>query len=174
MAFGAASEVASQHLSEAGIDHVVLSAAQDRHEAEIIARAGEKGRITIATNMAGRGVDIRLADEVIAVGGLHVIVSERHDAGRIDRQLAGRCGRQGDPGSVETVQSLEDPLLEILGKSRLLRLARLPGWHGQWAGRKAFDRAQDRAERLHSRMRRDLVKVDKRLDTLLAFSGRAE
>jgi len=169
-----ASEVASQFLTQAGIDHVVLSAAQDMNEAEIIARAGEAGRVTVATNMAGRGVDIKLADPVVELGGLHVIVSERHDAGRIDRQLAGRCGRQGDPGSVETVLSLDDPLLEILGSSRLLRVARLPGWHGQWAGRIAFDRAQDRAERLHSRMRRELVKVDQRLDTLLAFSGRAE
>ena len=169
-----ASEVASEALTRAGIEHVVLNAAQDEHEAEIIAHAGETGRVTVATNMAGRGVDIRPADEVVALGGLLVIASERHDAGRIDRQLAGRCGRQGDPGSIETVLSLDDPLLEILGNARLLRLARLPGWPGQWAGRSAFDRAQGRAERMHSRMRRELVKVDQRLDTLLAFSGRAE
>ncbi len=169
-----ASETASQYLTQSGIAHVVLNAAQDGHEAEIIARAGEIGRVTIATNMAGRGVDIVLGDGVSELGGLHVIISERHDAGRIDRQLAGRCGRQGDPGSVQAVLSLEDPLLEILVNSRLPGLARLPGWLGQWAGRIAFDRAQNRAERLHSRMRRDLVKVDQRLDTLLAFSGRAE
>ena len=169
-----ASEAASRYLDRAGIEHVVLSAAQDENEAEIIASAGRPGRVTIATNMAGRGVDIRLDDGVVALGGLHVIVSERHDAGRIDRQLAGRCGRQGDPGSVESILSLEDPLLEFLGSSRLPRLARLPGPLGQWACRMAFDRAQSRAERLHSKMRRELVKVDKRLDTLLAFSGRAE
>lgn len=170
----AASDAASEYLKQAGVAHVILNAAQDRDEAEIIGRAGEIGQVTIATNMAGRGVDIPLADGVPELGGLHVIMSERHDAGRIDRQLAGRCGRRGDPGSVEAVLSLEDPVLEILGDSPMLRLARIPGWLGQRAGRMAFDRAQSRTERLHSGMRRDLVKVDQRLDTLLAFSGRAE
>lgn len=101
-------------------------------------------------------------------------MSERHDAGRIDRQLLGRSGRHGEPGSAEAILSLEDPLLEF-SRSRLLRAAaRLPGWIGQWAGRAAFDRAQRKAERTHSRMRRELVRHDQRLGNLLAFSGRNE
>ncbi len=169
-----ASEAASRELDAAGLPHVVLNAAQDRHEAEVIARAGERGRVTIATNMAGRGVDIVLGEGVARLGGLCVLMSERHDAGRIDRQLLGRSGRHGEPGSAEAILSLEDPLLEF-SRSRLLRAAaRLPGWIGQWAGRAAFDRAQRKAERTHSRMRRELVRHDQRLGNLLAFSGRNE
>ncbi|MCZ6596885.1 MAG: preprotein translocase subunit SecA [Planctomycetota bacterium] len=170
----AASERASEYLAAAGIEHVVLSAAQDQEEAEIIARAGETGRVTIATNMAGRGVDIKLAAGVAALGGLHVIMSERHDAGRIDRQLLGRCGRQGEPGMTETIVSLEDPLLELHGERFLRSLAKLPGPLGRWLGRVLFDRTQRRAERTHSRMRRELIRYDSRLNTLLAFAGRAE
>jgi preprotein translocase subunit SecA len=170
----AASERASRFLDEAGVEHVVLSAAQDREEAEIIARAGDPGRVTIATNMAGRGVDIRLGPGVAALGGLHVIMSERHDSARIDRQLLGRCGRQGEPGTTEAIVSLEDPLLELSGGASSRRLARLPGPLGRWPGRVLFDRAQRRAERAHSRMRRELIRYDERLNTLLAFAGRAE
>lgn len=169
-----ASEHAGDELSKAGLPFVVLNAAQDEEEAEIIARAGTAGRITVATNMAGRGVDIKLAPEVLARGGLHVIMSERHDAGRIDRQLIGRCARQGEPGSTKAILSLDDPLLEHFGNSLLRRMAYLPGFAGQWFGRFAFARAQRRAERTHSRMRRDLLKYDQRLNTLLAFSGRME
>ncbi len=106
-----ASEKLSFFLMEAGLEHQVLNARQDEEEAEIIAGAGEVGRITVATNMAGRGTDIRLADGVGELGGLHVIATERHDAGRIDRQLFGRCGRQGDQGSFETFGSFEDDLV---------------------------------------------------------------
>ena len=170
----AASEILSRWLSEVGLEHVVLNAAQDRDEAEVIARAGEKGRITVATNMAGRGVDIRLAEQVLEGGGLHVILSERHDAGRIDRQLAGRCGRHGEPGTHATIISLEDPLLDIVA-ARALRLAtRLPPPFGNAAARLIFRKAQRKAERVHSRMRRDLLKHDQRLGTLLAFSGEME
>ncbi len=170
----AASKTASSHLTKAELPHVVLSAAQDREEAEIIARAGEPGRITIATNMAGRGVDIKLDPVVIERGGLHVIMSERHDAGRIDRQLLGRCARQGEPGSTQAILSLEDSLLEQFGGGLLGRLAHLPGPPGQWLGRLAFRHAQRRAERTHSRMRRELLRFDQKLNTLLAFSGRLE
>ncbi|MDN3720454.1 hypothetical protein QW131_17485 [Roseibium salinum] len=93
-----ASRSASEWLSASGLEHTVLNAEQSAEEAEIIARAGEAGRITVATNMAGRGVDIKLDPAVIEVGGLHVILSERHDAGRIDRQMEGRAGRRGNPG----------------------------------------------------------------------------
>ncbi len=171
----AASETVSGYLTEIDLEHVVLSAAQDHDEADIIARAGEVGRITVATNMAGRGVDIRLADSVVERGGLHVILSERHDASRIDRQLAGRCGRHGEPGTYEEILSLEDPLLETLGGRALGAAARLRGpLFGPGRTRWLFQRAQRRAERLHSRMRRDLLRLDRRLGTLLAFSGEME
>lgn len=170
----AASQALSNHLAEADLAHVVLSAAQDADEAEIIARAGEGGRVTVATNMAGRGVDIRLAEGVRALGGLHVILTERHDAGRIDRQLEGRCGRQGDPGTAEAILSLEDPLLELIADSPLRRLATIHGWPGRAAAALAFRRAQRRAERAHSRARRELMKVDQRTGTLLAFTGKPE
>jgi preprotein translocase subunit SecA len=166
---GTRSVAASEHLSalltSAGLPHQVLNARQDAEEAEIVARAGEPGRITVATNMAGRGTDIKLAPGLAARGGLHVIATERHEAGRIDRQLFGRCGRQGDPGSYEVFASLEDDLVVMHGG----RFVRAPG-----AGARAVHRAQRAAERLHSRMRRDLLKLDEQLDSALAFSGRPE
>lgn len=170
----AASESLSARLEAAGLAHVVLSAAQDRDEAEIVARAGEPGRITVATNMAGRGVDIRLPENVAARGGLHVILTERHDAGRIDRQLEGRCGRQGDPGTTEAILSLQDPLLEPLAGSPLLWLAGTAGPLGRPCARWLFRRAQRRAERTHARARRELMHLDRRMGTLLSFSGRRE
>ncbi len=121
---GTRSVSASEHLSElltaAGLAHQVLNARQDQEEAEVIARAGERGRITVATNMAGRGTDIRLAPGVVELGGLHVLATERHDAGRIDRQLFGRCGRQGDPGSFQVVVSLEDEIIHEFFRNQYL------------------------------------------------------
>ncbi len=169
-----ASETVSRWLEDAGLEHVVLSAAQDRDEAEIIARAGESGRITVATNMAGRGVDIRLAAGVAERGGLHVILTERHEAGRIDRQLEGRCGRQGDPGSTEVIVSMADPLLEFVERSLLRGLAGGGTPLGRWAGIRLLARAQRAAERAHSRARRELMKIDRKLGTLLAFTGGTE
>jgi preprotein translocase subunit SecA len=169
-----ASETVSERLSEAGLEHVVLSAAQDRHEAEIIAEAGKRARISVATNMAGRGVDIRLAPGVAELGGLHVILSERHDAGRIDRQLEGRCGRQGDPGSTEAILSLDDPLLELVARPFWLPLMLRVRPLGRWSGLVLLRRAQRRAERVHARTRRDLMRLDQRQGVLLAFSGRME
>jgi len=167
----AASERASKHLRDAGIPHAVLNAAQDAEEAALVARAGEPGRVTVATNMAGRGTDIRLAKGVAEKGGLHVVMSERHDSRRIDRQLAGRCGRQGEPGCFEAILSLEDDLLDFDRRSPLLFLAR-SGWPA--LGRAALGRAQRRAQRLHSRIRRELLRADRNLDDALAFSGRPE
>lgn len=169
-----ASQEASEYLTAAGVEHVVLNAAQDEDEAEIIALAGQRGRVTVATNMAGRGVDIKLGEDVEILGGLHIVMSERHDARRIDRQLLGRCGRQGEPGSTEVVLSLQDPLLNQYGGKVLARLAQVPGWIGKVATGFLFDRAQLKAERIHSRARRDLLKYDQRLNTLLSFSGRLE
>ena len=171
----AASEALSARLDRAGLPHVVLNAAQDADEADIIAQAGVPGRITVATNMAGRGVDIRLGEGVGERGGLYVILSERHEAGRIDRQLMGRCARQGEPGETEMILSLEDPLLAALGWSKLARLCIEPSrvLDGTFAGL-LFRRAQRRAERTHSRIRRRLLRSDRRLGDLLAFSGEME
>ena len=178
----AASERASRLLDEQGLDHSVLNAKQDETEAEIIARAGERGRITIATNMAGRGTDILLGKGVVDLGGLHVLLSERHEAGRIDRQLAGRCARQGDPGSAEAILSLEDPLLFAYPggiATRLvdaaLRGAALAGPPLTGiCGRLLISRAQRRTERAHSIVRRELLKSDLQMGNILSFSGRPE
>ena len=168
----AASQQASEYLTRARVAHCVLSAAQDDDEAQIIAAAGAPGQVTIATNMAGRGTDIKLAAGVAALGGLHVIVSERHDARRIDYQLGGRAGRQGDPGSVEAMLSLEDQLIEVY---RSRPAGRVVGFVlTRFGSRRLFDRAQRKAERLHSRIRRNLLRADEKYGTMLAFSGRME
>jgi preprotein translocase subunit SecA len=173
-----ASERLSLLLTQAGLEHVVLNARQDRDEAEIVARAGEPGRVTVATNMAGRGTDIRLGTGVAESGGLHVILTEFHEAARIDRQLFGRTGRQGDLGSYEAIVSMDDDLFRLfagalvrltdgLGLGRGGALPVRVGAALRWA-------AQAAAERLHARMRREAVKLDKRLDKTLAFAGRPE
>lgn len=172
------SEDLSRRLTAAGLPHQVLNARQDREEAEIIAQAGQPGRITVATNMAGRGTDIRLAAGIAEVGGLHVIATERHEARRIDRQLFGRCGRQGDPGSYEVMVSMEDELIKAHGGRGWRWLATsfqppdrpVPGW----IGRLACWWAQRKAEGLYARVRRDLLKHDEHLASALAFSGRSE
>jgi preprotein translocase subunit SecA len=170
----AASEALSRCLEQAKLPHVVLNATQDQNEADIIAQAGKAGRITVATNMAGRGVDILLGEGVAEKGGLCVILSERHDAGRIDRQLIGRCGRQGEPGTTEAILSLDDALLHVIGWPAVLRSIRqlIPA-ESRYA-RYIFDFAQRRAEHVHSRIRRLLLASDQRLGTLLAFSGEME
>jgi preprotein translocase subunit SecA len=111
-----ASKKVSARLTALGVTHQVLNAEQTASEADIIARAGQPGTVTVATNMAGRGTDIKLGPGVAENGGLHVIGTERHEAERIDRQLIGRAGRQGDPGSAQFMLSLEDQLLEGLGR----------------------------------------------------------
>lgn len=113
------SEKISKMLAAEGIEHDVLNAKQHEREAEIIAGAGQKGRVTIATNMAGRGTDIKLGEGVRELGGLHILGTSRHESRRIDNQLRGRSGRQGDPGSSRFFLSLEDDLLRIFGSDRL-------------------------------------------------------
>ncbi|TFG90275.1 MAG: hypothetical protein E4H15_07880 [Syntrophobacterales bacterium] len=174
----AASERLSGLLLEAALPHQVLSAKQDKEEALIVARAGESGRITIATNMAGRGTDIKLSAGVAKRGGLHVLMTERPEAGRIDRQLAGRCGRQGDPGSYEAFLSLEDPLLRdgasvFFGK--VMKWLRGTGYD-KWkvSGRYAMIRAQQRIEKVHAGVRKRLLKYDEEQGDRLSFSGRSE
>jgi len=165
-----ASETVSAWLKKAGLEHVVLNASQDHDEAEIIASAGVSGHITVATNLAGRGVDISLDADVIELGGLHVILSEKHDARRIDRQLEGRCGRQGDPGSTEAILSFEDSLLDLVKPDSFLRLSVRQGW----SGLALFYWAQRRAEQSHARARYQLMNQDRKLGSLLAFSGGME
>ncbi|MBT9384345.1 translocase [Pseudooceanicola sp. CBS1P-1] len=161
-------------LEAAGLPHQVLNAVQDADEAAVIARAGQPGMVTVATNMAGRGTDIKLAPEVAHTGGLHVILSERHDSRRVDRQLEGRCGRQGDPGQVERFLSLEDELLASRGARWSRRAATLLWLLGPGAAALAFRARQKRVERMHARMRHDLLAADRGLGTLLAVSGEAE
>ena len=116
------SEMLSRMLKKEGLIHSVLNAKYHQQEAEIVARAGQRGAITIATNMAGRGTDIKLGEGVPQVGGLHVLGTERHESRRIDRQLRGRCSRQGDPGSSHFFISLEDDLMRLFGSDRIVKL----------------------------------------------------
>jgi len=113
------SELLSRMLKRKGVPHNVLNAKQHQSEAETVVRAGQRGAVTIATNMAGRGTDIKLGDGVIDMGGLHIIGTERHESRRIDLQLRGRCGRQGDPGSSRFYLSLEDDLMRLFGSDRV-------------------------------------------------------
>ncbi|MEK7547263.1 MAG: preprotein translocase subunit SecA, partial [Patescibacteria group bacterium] len=113
------SEILSKLLKMEGIPHNVLNAKYHEREAEIIAQAGQKGTVTIATNMAGRGTDIKLGEGVKELGGLYVIGSERHESRRIDNQLRGRCGRQGDPGSSQFFVSMEDELMRLFGADKI-------------------------------------------------------
>ena len=116
------SELLSRMLKREGIIHSVLNAKFHQQEAEIVARAGQRGAVTIATNMAGRGTDIKLGEGVAALGGLHVLATERHESRRIDRQLRGRCARQGDPGSSHFFISLEDDLMRLFGADRIVKM----------------------------------------------------
>ena len=116
------SEILARILKRAGLVHSVLNAKFHEQEAEIVARAGQKGAITIATNMAGRGTDIKLGPGVADVGGLHVLATERHEARRIDRQLRGRCARQGDPGSSHFFIALEDDLMRLFGSDKIVKV----------------------------------------------------
>ena len=174
----AASEEVSDALTEAGVPHRVLNADQDSAEAEIVAQAGQAGQVTVATNMAGRGTDIALGEGVAVAGGLTVIMTERHDSGRIDRQLIGRCARQDNPGRVEIILSMEDDLVMVWVWPRVLGtvtfLSRVAPKFALFLGRRIFDRAQLRIERLHARMRRTCVIQDRQLSRLLAFSGLLE
>ena len=116
------SEYLSKKLQKKGIPHKVLNAKFHELEAEIIADAGQKGAVTIATNMAGRGTDIKLGEGVKELGGLKIIGTERHESRRIDNQLRGRAGRQGDPGESRFYISLEDDLMRLFGSERLMGL----------------------------------------------------
>ena len=174
----AMSEHVSDLLTEAGLHHCVLNAKQDDQEAEIISHAGDEGRITVATNMAGRGTDIKLAPAVIELGGLHVVLTEYHDAARIDRQLVGRCARQGDPGSYQVIASLEDPIIVDAGSQLAILLARVLGVSPQpivrTIGPLVLRLAQRRVEKEFTKMRYRLLQADDVLNSRLAFAGQSE
>ena len=164
----------SEHLHAAGVAHQVLNANQDAQEAAIIARAGERGQVTVATNMAGRGTDIALADSVDALGGLHVIACERHEAARIDRQLFGRAARQGNTGSCERIGCLDDELMRLYLPVWLRRLSRLctPGQRIVTPlGVLISAMTQRRAERDRARQRKAVMEADRRMDRMLSFTG---
>jgi preprotein translocase subunit SecA len=171
----AASDRASRELAAANLAHSVLNASQDDNEAQIVAKAGESGRITVATNMAGRGTDIKVVPDALAKGGLHVIMSERHDARRIDRQLAGRSGRQGEPGCFQAILSIEDALVteaqsSLVGQALNSLLKRASPKLRSWL----IDQQQRRVERLHANMRASLLRSDLTQSRLLALSGHSE
>ena len=156
--------IIAQHLDERGIEYQILNAYHVEEEAEIVARAGQVGRVTVSTNMAGRGTDIRLGDHVEEMGGLHVICTEMHESARIDRQLIGRCGRQGDPGSYRQYLALDDELL-------LTGFGPKPAERYKKKGadtdrrfnslEKRFKKAQRKVEKKHFRQRKALMYFEK-------------
>ncbi len=159
------SEQLSRMLKREGIIHSVLNAKYHQQEAEIITRAGQRGAVTIATNMAGRGTDIKLGPGVAELGGLHVMGTERHEARRIDRQLRGRCARQGDPGSSHFFISLEDDLMRLFGSDRIVKMMERMGLEeGQelthpWLNR-SIQQAQKRVEQHNFQIRKRTLEFD--------------
>jgi preprotein translocase subunit SecA len=163
-------------LKAANLDHQVLNAIYHREEAQIIAGAGQAGKITVATNMAGRGTDIKLWRRVAELGGLHVIAGERNESARIDRQLFGRCARQGDPGSARAIVSLEDEFVSRYAKNLV---AYFKKHHANSVDdisssltKAAFRLAQLRAEKLALRQRKAVMRTDHWLEEHLSFAGR--
>ncbi len=158
------SERLSALLNAANIEHQILNAKNHEIEAQIIAQAGGPAKVTVATNMAGRGTDIKLIPEVAAVGGLHVIGTERHESRRIDRQLAGRSARQGDPGYCQFFVSLEDEIIEAYGEKPAARLRKRYAGRGELtsnAMRRLVLAAQAKKERQHYRDRKLLMSYEK-------------
>jgi preprotein translocase subunit SecA len=169
MLVGTISVEVSEHLSrllkKEGIIHSVLNAKYHQQEAEIVSRAGQRGSVTIATNMAGRGTDIKLGPGVPEAGGLHVIGTERHEARRIDRQLRGRCARQGDPGSSHFFISLEDDLMRLFGSDKIVKYMEKMGLEeGQELEHPLLNRsigqAQKRVEQHNFQIRKRTLEYD--------------
>ena len=159
------SELLSKMLTMRHIDHNVLNAKQHQREAEIVAQAGQTGKVTIATNMAGRGTDIKLSDDVKKAGGLAIIGTERHESRRVDRQLRGRSGRQGDPGSSVFFVSLEDKLMRLFGSEKIAGVMDKMGFkEGEVIESsmisRAIERAQRKVEENHYGVRKRLLEYD--------------
>jgi preprotein translocase subunit SecA len=172
------SELFSNLLKKRGIPHHVLNAKHHEREAEIIAKAGQKGAVTIATNMAGRGTDIVLGEGVSDLGGLYVIGSERHESRRIDNQLRGRSGRQGDPGATQFFVSLEDDLMRLFGSDRIKNVMEalgmpddMPIEHKMIS--RSLEKAQQKVEKYHFGMRKQVLQYDnvvnKQRETIYKF-----
>jgi len=159
------SEMLSRMLKREGLIHSVLNAKYHQQEAEIVARAGQRAAVTIATNMAGRGTDIKLGSGVADVGGLHVLGTERHEARRIDRQLRGRCSRQGDPGSSHFFISLEDDLMRLFGSDRIVKMMEKIGFEEgdelkhPWLNR-SIQSAQKKVEQHNFQIRKRTLEYD--------------
>jgi preprotein translocase subunit SecA len=159
------SEILSRILKRRNIPHNVLNAKNHEEEAEIVARAGQRGSVTVATNMAGRGTDIKLGEGITELGGLHVMGSARHDSRRIDRQLRGRCARQGDPGTSRFYISLEDNLMRLFGSDRIVTIMEKFGLEeGEelqhpWLN-KSIETAQRRVEQHHFAIRKRTLEYD--------------
>lgn len=171
----AISELLSSKLDTLGLPHQLLNALRDREEAGIVAAAGQAGRITIATNMAGRGTDIRLGPGVAENGGLHVIATDLHDSRRVDRQLFGRAGRQGDPGSAQAFASLDDDLLKRFApavlRSGLRGAVARNRPEAILAARTLLKTAQRLAQSIARRQRAGVLAMDKWSDDSLSFAG---
>ncbi len=158
-------EVLSRALAKAGVNHNVLNAKHHEEEAQIVAKAGKKGAVTLATNIAGRGTDIVLDEEVKKLGGLHVVGSERHESRRIDNQLRGRAGRQGDPGMTQFYVSVEDDLMRIFGGDRIGSIMNRLGVDEETpienkSISKALEGAQKKVESFHFDSRKNVVQYD--------------
>ena len=169
-----ASEDLARRLAKLGLSFRVLNAVRHREEARIVSHAGERGSITVATNMAGRGTDIRLESGVTRLGGLHVIATECHEAGRIDRQLFGRCARQGDPGSARSFVSMEDELLcryvPSAVRNGIKSALRLRAPTSVWAAQQLVRWAQSTPQRMAFHRRRSVLRTDTWLDDSLSFA----
>lgn len=169
-----ASETLAAALARAKVTHRVLNARQDAEEAAIVAAAGEAGAVTVATNMAGRGTDIELSGDARAAGGLHVILTEFHETARIDRQLYGRAGRQGDPGSCEAITAIDDDLYTLFAPVATRACAASARRTWPMIGKQADllrRLAQRAAERRHAATRRLTELMEDRLKTRMAFAG---
>src|SRR3989338_1431101 len=163
------SELLSERLRKEGVEHEVLNAKHHEREAHIIAKAGQRGNLTIATNMAGRGTDIVLGEGVPTLGGLHIVGTERHEARRIDNQLRGRAGRQGDPGSSRFYVSLQDDLMRIFASERVSSLLKMFGMEEGMAIEhsmvtKSIERAQKKVEEHNFEIRKHLLEYDEVMD----------
>lgn len=169
-----ASERLAQQLAQRNVAFTVLNAVRHRQEASIVSLAGERSQITVATNMAGRGTDIKLGPGVAALGGLHVLATERHQSGRVDRQFFGRAGRQGDPGSAQVFLSAEDELirqyLPAAGRRALglVVRTRFRGWHS--LVRAIFAATQIKAQNEAAKQRREVLRSDTWLEESLSFA----